>query len=103
MKTKKIFLYLLTAIIFELLFTCVDSLHGGGTKFWAINIWCSVTIGCPVAFCLIQLGVFKRYLCSHESQRFIRNVYGDEINQCDCRSLYQCEDCKKIIKSNELK
>ena len=104
MKTKKIvLLFFLTAVLFELLFTYADSINGNGTRFWAINIWCSITIGCFVMSLLIKVGAFKMFLCSHKSQRFIRNIYGDEINQCDCRSLYQCEDCNKIIKSNDLK
>lgn len=43
-----------------------------------------------------------RALCKHNDKTFIRNIYGDEINYLNCRSLWKCNHCKKEIKSDQL-
>lgn len=36
---------------------------------------------------------FKRFWCEHEYE-FVRNIYGDEINECGgYRSLWKCNKC----------
>lgn len=47
-------------------------------------------------------------LCNHANTTHIRNIYGDEINLRASnskvyRSLWQCKDCGKLIKKEELK
>jgi hypothetical protein len=40
--------------------------------------------------------VMERWLCRHEKQIWVRNIYGDEINACNGkRSLWACKDCGK--------
>lgn len=37
----------------------------------------------------------KWLFCKHPRMYWIRNVYGDEINQAGgCRSLWHCPDCQ---------
>lgn len=45
--------------------------------------------------------IFKKLFCKHEYQ-FERNVYGDEINWCRCRSYYRCAKCGKWKRGNYL-
>lgn len=46
---------------------------------------------------------FKRFTCKHTNQTFIRNIYGDEINWTGGkRSIWKCDDCGKVIFSDEL-
>lgn len=41
--------------------------------------------------------------CKHTEQRFIRNIYGDEINHCNgSRSVWQCKKCGTIVFGNSL-
>lgn len=42
----------------------------------------------------------KRLRCKHENLTTISNFYGDAINYFGCRSMKQCDDCGKIIKSD---
>lgn len=51
--------------------------------------------------------IIKRLFCKHKNQKFIRNIYGDEINRVSSakqvyRSIYQCQDCGAIIYHGEL-
>lgn len=39
----------------------------------------------------------KMLWCSHKRIRFIRNIYGDEINLFNARSEHKCDDCGKRI------
>lgn len=48
-----------------------------------------------------MIKLFKRLFCSHRI-KFLRDIYGDSINHYDARSIYECEKCGKIFKSNEL-
>jgi predicted RNA-binding protein YlxR (DUF448 family) len=43
-----------------------------------------------------------RLFCRHNHQVFLRNVYGDEINELNARSLWLCTKCKKITRSQKL-
>jgi len=43
----------------------------------------------------------KRLFCKHDYE-FLENIYGDEINYLNCRSLWKCKKCGKIKKSNKL-
>lgn len=46
---------------------------------------------------------FKRLFCKHLRQTFLRNLYGDECMHAGFkRSLWQCEDCGKLIRGAEL-
>lgn len=40
------------------------------------------------------MSILKRLFCKHDWE-FIRNVYGDEINQLQCRSIWRCHYCGK--------
>lgn len=52
--------------------------------------------------CLNSIGgVFRTFFCKHEWE-FWRNVYGDEINFLDCRSLYTCKKCGLLKRAPEL-
>lgn len=41
----------------------------------------------------------KRLFCKHYKLKFWRNVYGDEINALNCRSVWECANCQKVILS----
>jgi len=41
---------------------------------------------------------FKRFFCRHAERRFIRNIYGDEINHFGGkRSLWRCLRCGAVV------
>lgn len=44
----------------------------------------------------------KRILCDHDDLIFVRNVYGDEINELNCRSIYKCSNCEATVKYGRL-
>lgn len=50
--------------------------------------------------------MLKQLFCKHKNQRFIRNIYGDEINRISTkkifRSEWKCSDCGKVIYHSEL-
>lgn len=48
------------------------------------------------------MGYFSGLFCSHKETKFIRNIFGDEINRLDARSLHRCRKCGTVIKSWEL-
>jgi hypothetical protein len=48
------------------------------------------------------LSWIKRLLCFHTDLTFFRNVYGDEINLRNCRSIWFCNNCDKMVYKNEL-
>lgn len=42
--------------------------------------------------------VLKRLFCNHKKLKFIRNIYGDEVNiKNGTRSIWKCENCGKLI------
>ena len=41
---------------------------------------------------------FNRMFCKHQVCDFVRNVYGDEINYLNCRSLWKCRKCGAEVK-----
>jgi hypothetical protein len=46
---------------------------------------------------------FKKLLCRHKNKKFVRNIYGDEINWSGGkRSIWKCADCGEIIFSEHL-
>ena len=47
----------------------------------------------------------KRLICNHENHDhvFIRNIYGDEINQLNARSIWMCNNCHTVIYKPKLK
>ena len=45
---------------------------------------------------------FKRLFCKHKSKKCITNIYGDMINDLNCRSVWECEKCGKLFFSSEL-
>jgi hypothetical protein len=56
---------------------------------------------------LVMLKEFlKRLFCRHKNIYFIRNIYGDEINQVSdsktYRSWWKCADCDKFVKKEKL-
>ena len=40
--------------------------------------------------------------CKHQDLSFVRNIYGDQINQLNARSIWMCNDCMKTIYVNWL-
>ena len=50
--------------------------------------------------------MLKRLFCKHKDQKFIRNIYGDEINRISTkkifRSEWKCNECGKTIYHSEL-
>lgn len=44
----------------------------------------------------------KQFFCKHNNIEFIRNIYGDEINTANARSVWKCKYCGKIIYKNKL-
>lgn len=49
----------------------------------------------------------KRLLCKHRNLKFVRNVYGDEINylsrwKSTVRSIYRCQACGSTVFKSEL-
>lgn len=49
--------------------------------------------------------ILKSTFCNHSNHThtFIRNIHGDEINQYNARSIWMCDNCKKLIYKNTLK
>jgi hypothetical protein len=45
----------------------------------------------------------KRLLCKHAPLHWVRNIYGDEINATDARSLWQCTKCGAYCYSQKLR
>ncbi len=43
-----------------------------------------------------MLKLFRRLLCDHRHSQFVRNVYGDEINLLNARSIWKCGHCGKV-------
>ena len=47
--------------------------------------------------------MLRKILCKHNDVEFIRNIYGDEINQLSgkniVRSIWRCKNCGRIIYS----
>ena len=43
-------------------------------------------------------------LCKHKNhyQTFVRDIYGDEINLLDARSIWKCDCCGRVIYSDKL-
>lgn len=41
--------------------------------------------------------IFKRLFCKHTYEHAY-NLYGDQINMYNCRSIYKCTKCGKEIK-----
>lgn len=49
------------------------------------------------------LTFFRRLFCRHSEFDFIRNIYGDEINECGGkRSLWRCRGCGSAVLSADL-
>lgn len=44
-----------------------------------------------------MLAWFKSLFCKHAEREFVRNVYGDEINELHCRSIWRCAKCKRLV------
>lgn len=49
----------------------------------------------------MKIKILNKLFCKHEYQ-FERNVYGDEINWCNCRSYYRCVKCGKTKRGQYL-
>lgn len=46
--------------------------------------------------------LFKRLFCKHNEKVCITNIYGDLINDWNCRSVWECKKCGKMFRSDEL-
>lgn len=50
--------------------------------------------------------MLRKILCKHNDVEFIRNIYGDEINQLSgkntVRSIWKCKNCGRIIYKGNL-
>jgi len=44
--------------------------------------------------------IINRLLCKH-ALAWVRNIYGDEINATNCRTVWICERCGKYIYDRE--
>lgn len=49
-----------------------------------------------------MIAFIKRLFCKHYKVTFIRNVYGDEINDRNCRSLWRCGKCGATVRCDHL-
>ena len=38
----------------------------------------------------------KQLFCYRHAFKFVRNIYGEEINQLNARSIWKCSNCDKI-------
>lgn len=45
---------------------------------------------------------FKKLFCGHKNVTFKRNVYGDEINFLNARSVWKCLDCNGYTYKKDL-
>ena len=47
-----------------------------------------------------------KLFCKHKNQKWVRNIYGDEVNRISTckiyRSEWRCADCGKVIYRHEL-
>jgi len=44
-----------------------------------------------------MMTIFKQLCCTHNKKEFVRNIYGDEIIECEWkRSIWRCEKCGKL-------
>lgn len=47
-----------------------------------------------------------KLFCKHKNQKWVRNIYGDEINRISTRKIYRsewkCADCGKTIYHHDL-
>lgn len=53
----------------------------------------------------MRLGIatfIYQLFCKHKKKTFCRNVYGDEINHLDARSVWYCDSCDKRLLSDKL-
>ena len=46
--------------------------------------------------------IIKQFFCKHNNIEFVRNIYGDEINYANARSVWRCKYCGKILYSGYL-
>lgn len=50
--------------------------------------------------------MLRKISCKHNDVEFIRNIYGDEINQLSgkntVRSIWKCKNCGRIIYKGSL-
>lgn len=46
--------------------------------------------------------IIKRFFCKHNNIEFVRNIYGDEINYANARSVWKCKYCGKILYKDKL-
>ena len=47
------------------------------------------------------MNIIKRLFCKHKYE-FVRNIFGDEINYTNYRSIWKCSKCGKIKYSKTL-
>ena len=47
------------------------------------------------------MSTLKQLVCYH-SFVFVRNIYGDEINAANARSIWRCPYCTKVVTSYKL-
>ena len=50
--------------------------------------------------------MLKQLFCRHKDKKFIRNIYGDEINRLSTKKIYRsewkCNKCGKTIYDTKL-
>lgn len=52
---------------------------------------------------MIKFLEYLKYLwCKHHGTYQLRRVYGDEINEKNCRSLQTCKDCNSVVRKELL-
>lgn len=50
------------------------------------------------------MSFWKHLFCRHrKGMTFVRNIYGDEINECGGnRSFWRCDNCSRLIRQHYL-
>jgi hypothetical protein len=51
---------------------------------------------------MTALSLITDLFCTHKLLFFWRNIYGDEINTWDARSVWECFYCGKVVLKQEL-
>ena len=54
----------------------------------------------PLEYTIMK--IIKQFFCKHNNIEFVRNIYGDEINYANARSVWKCKYCGKIFYSGYL-
>ncbi len=102
---------IIISALFFILYVVISSIiyHNQYPQHLSIDITISCLLGlmatCIFYKCLELISTtkyYKKWTCSHGRQKFVENIYGDEINTANARSIWKCEDCGQLIFKNKL-